>query len=56
MLNIEQQQQRVVFSGVLDRNTLLTFWPFRLLSRLSGDVVFDFSQVQSIETAGRAWV
>ncbi|MCC5826131.1 STAS domain-containing protein [Alkalimonas sp.] len=56
MLNIEQQQQRLIFSGVLDRNTLLAFWPFRLLNSLSGDVVFDLSQLQSIDTAGLAWL
>ncbi|SEA09092.1 STAS domain-containing protein [Alkalimonas amylolytica] len=56
MLNIEQQQQRLLFSGVLDRNTLLAFWPFRLLNSLSGDVVFDLSQLQSIDTAGLAWL
>nr|WP_300976196.1 STAS domain-containing protein [Alkalimonas sp.] len=55
-MNIEQQQQRLIFSGVLDRNTLLAFWPFRLLNSLSGDVVFDLSQLQSIDTAGLAWL
>lgn len=56
MLNIEQQQQRLLFSGVLDRNTLLTFWPFRQLNHLSGEVVFDLSQLQTIDTAGLAWL
>ncbi|MEE2001825.1 STAS domain-containing protein [Alkalimonas sp. MEB108] len=56
MLNIEQQQQRLLFSGVLDRNTLLAFWPFRQLNRLSGEVVFDLSQLQTIDTAGLAWL
>ncbi|MCH8536505.1 MAG: STAS domain-containing protein [Alkalimonas sp.] len=56
MLRIEQEQQRLVFSGTLDRTSLLAYWPFKLLSRMSGQVVFDFNQLSSIDTAGLAWL
>ncbi|MCC5852102.1 MAG: STAS domain-containing protein [Alkalimonas sp.] len=56
MLTIDVQPQRLTFRGVLDRNTLLNYWPFQQLNTLSGTVVFDFSELQSIDTAGLAWL
>ncbi|MEN3160281.1 STAS domain-containing protein [Alkalimonas sp. NCh-2] len=56
MLKIELQQQRLMIEGVLDRNTLLNYWPLTLLKNVSGEVTFDFSQLESIDTAGLAWL
>lgn len=56
MLRIEHEQQRLLFHGTLDRNTLLGYWPFKQLSSMSGQVVFDFKQLSSIDTAGLAWL
>lgn len=56
MLRIEQDQQRLVFSGSLDRETLLDYWPFKQLNTMSGQVVFDLKQLRSIDTAGLAWL
>lgn len=56
MLKIELQQQRLMIAGVLDRNTLLNYWPLTLLKNVSGEVTFDFSQLESIDTAGLAWL
>jgi phospholipid transport system transporter-binding protein len=56
VLRIEQAQQRLVFNGTLDRNTLLDYWPFKQLSSMSGQVVFDFKELSSIDTAGLAWL
>lgn len=56
MLRIEQQQQRLVFSGSLDRTSLLAYWPFKPLNRMSGQVIFDLKQLSVIDTAGLAWL
>ncbi|WP_233081568.1 STAS domain-containing protein [Rheinheimera soli] len=56
MLKISQQQQTLVFSGALDRDTVPTQWPFKLLKKLSGTVVFDFHELALVDTAGLAWL
>jgi phospholipid transport system transporter-binding protein len=56
VLRIEQDQQRLVFRGTLDRTTLLDYWPFKQLSSMSGQIIFDFKQLNSIDTAGLAWL
>ncbi|RVT48281.1 STAS domain-containing protein [Rheinheimera sediminis] len=56
MLKISQQQQTLLFSGALDRDTVPTQWPFKLLKNLKGTVVFDFSQLALVDTAGLAWL
>ena len=56
MLKINQQQQTLHFSGALDRDTVPTQWPFKLLSKLEGTVVFDFSELALVDTAGLAWL
>lgn len=56
MLKISQQQQTLVFSGALDRDTVPTVWPFKLLKKLTGTVVFDFSELALVDTAGLAWL
>lgn len=56
MLRIEHEQQRLIFSGTLDRTTVLDYWPFKQLNSMSGDVVFDFKQLRSVDTAGLAWL
>jgi ABC-type transporter Mla MlaB component len=56
MLKISQQQQTLFFSGALDRETVPTQWPFKLLKKLTGTVVFDFSELALVDTAGLAWL
>ena len=56
MLKISQQEQTLFFSGALDRETVPTQWPFKLLTKLSGTVVFDFSELAQVDTAGLAWL
>jgi ABC-type transporter Mla MlaB component len=56
MLKISQQQQTLSFAGALDRETVPGQWPFKLLKKQSGTVVFDFSGLTLIDTAGLAWL
>ncbi len=56
MLKISQQEQTLFFAGALDRDTVPTQWPFKLLKKLSGTVVFDFSELALVDTAGLAWL
>jgi ABC-type transporter Mla MlaB component len=56
MLKISQKEQTLFFSGALDRDTVPTQWPFKLLKTLSGPVVFDFSELALVDTAGLAWL
>lgn len=55
-LTINQQEQTIVFSGKLDRDTLMMYSPFTLLNRLSGKVTFDFSALTNVDSAGLAWL
>ena len=55
-LTITQQGQVLVFRGELDRETLLDYLPFTLLKSLSGQVVFDFSVLTNVDSAGLAWL
>lgn len=55
-LTIEQQNQTLVFSGKLDRDTLMVYSPFALLNTLSGKVTFDFSALTNVDSAGLAWL
>lgn len=55
-LTINQQDQIIVFSGKLDRDTLMMYSPFTLLNRLSGKVTFDFSALTNVDSAGLAWL
>lgn len=56
MLKISQQEQTLFFAGALDRETVPTQWPFKSLKKLSGTVVFDFSELALVDTAGLAWL
>jgi phospholipid transport system transporter-binding protein len=56
MLKISQKEQRLFFAGALDRDTVPTQWPFKLLNKLSGTVIFDFSELTLVDTAGLAWL
>ncbi len=56
MLKISQQEQQLFFTGALDRDTVPTVWPFKLLKKLSGTIVFDFSELALVDTAGLAWL
>lgn len=55
-LTISQQDQTILFSGKLDRDTLMMYSPFTLLNRLSGKVTFDFSALTNVDSAGLAWL
>jgi phospholipid transport system transporter-binding protein len=55
-LNIARQDDAIQFSGELNRDTLMLYSPFKLLNELSGEIKFDFSQLNNIDTAGLAWL
>ncbi|MDX1537620.1 lipid asymmetry maintenance protein MlaB [Arsukibacterium sp.] len=55
-LNIDQQQNTLTFSGELNRDTLMLYSPFKLLNTLSGKVIFDFSALSNVDSAGLAWL
>ncbi|MDX1676792.1 lipid asymmetry maintenance protein MlaB [Arsukibacterium sp.] len=55
-LKIEQQQNTLTFSGELNRDTLMLYSPFKLLNSLSGKVIFDFSALSNVDSAGLAWL
>lgn len=44
------------FSGELNRDTLMLYSPFKLLNTLSGKVIFDFSALSNVDSAGLAWL
>lgn len=56
MLEIRQEQQILIFSGQLNRDTVVQFWPFKPLQLLQGTVVFDLAGLQHVDTAGLAWL
>lgn len=55
-LSITQQQQQLLFSGELSRDTLGQFIPFTLLNSMSGQVTFDFNGLTNVDSAGLAWL
>jgi phospholipid transport system transporter-binding protein len=56
MLEIRQEQQVLVFSGELDRNTVVQFWPFKPLQSMQSNAVFDLAALKHVDTAGLAWL
>jgi phospholipid transport system transporter-binding protein len=56
MLEIRQEQQGLVFSGELNRDTVVQFWPFKPLQTLQGNTVFDLAGLKHVDTAGLAWL
>ncbi|MCC5450845.1 STAS domain-containing protein [Rheinheimera sp. UJ51] len=55
-LAISQTDQTLFFSGELDRDTLMMHSPFTLLNKLQGKVIFDFSALTNVDSAGLAWL
>lgn len=55
-LNIERQGDAFHFAGVLNRDTLMLYSPFKLLNEVSGAVTFDLAGLENIDTAGLAWL
>jgi phospholipid transport system transporter-binding protein len=56
MLNITKQAEVITFTGELNRDTVVNFWPFTLLKNMSGEVTFDFAALAHVDTAGLAWL
>jgi len=55
-LNIAKEDNVLRFSGELNRDTLMLYSPFKLLNTLSGKVIFDFSALSNVDSAGLAWL
>jgi phospholipid transport system transporter-binding protein len=55
-LDITNQDNTLRFSGELNRDTLMRYSPFKLLNTLSGKVIFDFSALSNVDSAGLAWL
>ncbi len=55
-LSITQQDQTLIFSGELNRDTLMMYSPFKVLNTMSGKVAFDFSALSNVDSAGLAWL
>ena len=51
-LNIAKEDNVLRFSGELNRDTLMLYSPFKL----SGKVIFDFSALSNVDSAGLAWL
>lgn len=56
MLEIRLQQNVLLFSGELNRDTVAVHWPFHLLNQCKGEVLFDLAEVSHVDTAGLAWL
>jgi len=56
MLEIRLQQNVLLFSGKLNRDTVAVHWPFHLLNQCKGEVLFDLAEVSHVDTAGLAWL
>ncbi len=56
MLEIRQEPQGLVFSGELNRDTVVQFWPFKPLQNLQGSAIFDLAGLKHVDTAGLAWL
>ncbi|WP_019675262.1 STAS domain-containing protein [Arsukibacterium perlucidum] len=55
-LNISKEDSTLRFSGELNRDTLMLYSPFKLLNTLNGKVIFDFSALSNVDSAGLAWL
>ena len=55
-LTINRDNNTIIFIGVLNRDTLMLYSPFKLLNDVSGSLLFDFAALESIDTAGLAWI
>ncbi|KKO46277.1 NTP-binding protein [Arsukibacterium ikkense] len=55
-LEITCQDNKIRLSGELNRDTLMRYSPFKLLNSLSGKVIFDFSALSNVDSAGLAWL
>lgn len=55
-LKIELQGNVLQFTGVLNRDTLMLYSPFKLLNNVSGAVSFNLAALENIDTAGLAWL
>lgn len=55
-LQIERQGEKLHFTGTLNRDTLMLYSPFALLNDSQGAMQFDLSALDSIDTAGLAWL
>ena len=56
VLNISKEDSTLRFSGELNRDTLMLYSPFKLLNTLNGKVIFDFSALSNVDSAGLAWL
>lgn len=56
MLKVEQREQLLLLSGAMDRDTVSAHFPFKLLQKMNGDVLFDLSGLTLVDTAGLAWL
>jgi phospholipid transport system transporter-binding protein len=56
MLEIRQEQQILVFSGELNRDSVVQYWPFQPLQNMQGSIVFDLAGLRHVDTAGLAWL
>ncbi len=56
MLEIRLQQNVLLFSGELNRDTVAVHGPFHLLNQCKGAVLFDLAEVSHVDTAGLAWL
>ena len=56
MLNIAKQDGVITFTGELNRDTVVNFWPFTLLKNVSGELIFDLAALEHVDTAGLAWL
>ncbi|WP_290611775.1 STAS domain-containing protein [Arsukibacterium sp. UBA3155] len=54
--NNASENNIVRFSGELNRDTLMLYSPFKLLNTLNGKVIFDFSALSNVDSAGLAWL
>ncbi|WNO62170.1 STAS domain-containing protein [Rheinheimera sp. MMS21-TC3] len=55
-LKITAVANSIQFEGVLNRDTLILYSPFKLLNTLTGTIQFDFAALTAIDTAGLAWL
>ncbi|HSG52512.1 MAG TPA: STAS domain-containing protein [Rheinheimera sp.] len=55
-LKIVQHETALDFTGVLNRDTLMLYSPFKLLNSLSGSITFNLAKLDNIDTAGLAWL
>ncbi len=55
-LQIERHDDSLRFTGTLNRDTLMLYSPFALLNGCNGAMRFDFAGLNSIDTAGLAWL